>query len=474
MKNSFPLKRLVTLSLATFFALGCVFAEYARITVPDTTEIRRTVLDSWILSPLSQINGRPSEDYTDSSGKLFQVRAEREGQCTVIVVSPSTLLKVTEIIGQTVVGVNERPAFSRNSCGAWLLYRNRASGAPEKMVFYFTESPEVYLQVRPEGRKTLVDLMVYGHYLCRGIPLTIPFENLYTTSFQSIMNQTRKSVPWEMVLPMLDQYTNIGKMAVTIRRRLPTMVYAPDAAYNYKGELYSITTSRPFNEEVVDEELNYWLKNPVTETSLEPAVTVGASGFVKWIVDGLVIPINNGRGTKIIDLIVPTIERNGISKADVMGQKWNLTLNLDWNRHLAEKVYSLHTVRSDLSWEDCGVDVTDNFFVSSLSGDGRVVPATGYVKNVGYSTSCLKALMYVLAVTEPDTFFLGAVRHSSGGVDVYDSNAVFMPYFRDDGKFDCVVFQNGEEMTLNQFINNNYNAYVHFERVKASSVYEPR
>lgn len=474
MKNLLPRKLICTLSLMAI-SFGFVFAGATRISIPESTEIRRTVLDSWIVAPLSQVNGHPSEDYIDSNGTLFQVRGEREGQSTVVAICPSTLLMVTEIVGQTVVGVEERPAFSRNSCGAWLLYRNRVSGEAEKIVIYFTETPDVYLQIRREGKKSLMDMMVYGSYLSRGVPLAIPFENLYTTSFQTIFNQTKKSLPWEKVVPDVGQYQNVKNMIVSVRRRLSSIKYAPDAAYNYKGELFSITTAKPYDEEEVDEELNYWLKEPLTEVDDGKPLTLGTSGFVKWIVDGLVRPIKNGYGTKIIHLIPQTIESNGISKMDVMSQKWNLTLNLDWNRHLAEQVYSLHTVRDGLSWKDCGVDVTDNFFVSTLSDDGRVMPFVSYVKNVGYRAKDLKSLMYVLAINEPDSFFLGAVRHSSnksGGENVFDSNAVFMPYFRDNGKFDCVVFQNGEEMTLNQFLNNNQEAYVHLERVKSAEAFD--
>ncbi|MBO4319616.1 MAG: hypothetical protein J5857_04025, partial [Treponema sp.] len=77
-----------------------------------------------------------------------------------------------------------------------------------------------------------------------------------------------------------------------------------------------------------------------------------------------------------------------------------------------------------------------------------------------------------LANREPGWFFLGAIRHTSKTkVDeaVFDGNAVFFPYITDKGKFACSVFQNGTEISLEKFMENNAGASVHLERVKASS-----
>ena len=475
MKDSLPIRRIFMIVLAAFLAVSQASADYIKLKVPDSSEVRRTVLDSWLLAPLSQLNGRPSEVYTDSQENLFQVRSEREGQSTVVVVTPSTLLKVTHMVGNTVVGVVDEPSFNRSSCGAWLLYRNRISGEAEKIVIYFTESPEVYLQIRPAGKKTVVDMMVYGSYIARGVPISIPFENIYTSSFQTIFNHTRKNLPWGYVVPDKDQYANITSLIPEIRRRLADVAYLEDAAYNEKGDLYSITKGEPFAKEIEDVALNYWLKNPPEEEHSEKPITVGAPGFVKWVVDGLVRPLT-GKATKISELVAPTVKSGDISKREVMSQSWNFSLNLDWDRHLAEKVYSIHAGNRFFSWDKCGVDVTDDFFVSSLSDDGRILPAVGYIKNVGYGTDVLKALMYVLAVTEPDTIFLGAIQEPSpvkADEMVFNSNAVFLPYFRANGRFDCVVFQAGKELTLEQFVKNSPEVHVHLERIKSSSKFDP-
>ena len=71
MKDSLPIRRIFMIVLAAFLAVSQASADYIKLKVPDSSEVRRTVLDSWLLAPLSQLNGRPSEVYTDSQENLL-------------------------------------------------------------------------------------------------------------------------------------------------------------------------------------------------------------------------------------------------------------------------------------------------------------------------------------------------------------------------------------------------------------------
>ena len=82
-----------------------------------------------------------------------------------------------------------------------------------------------------------------------------------------------------------------------------------------------------------------------------------------------------------------------------------------------------------------------------------------------------------MSVTESGWFYIGAIRHSSSKkVDesVFDESASFFPYFDEQGKFNCVVFQSGHEMTLDEFLENNDSANVHLERVQATDIFIPQ
>ena len=450
-------------------------AQYSRIEIPDSAAVRTKVRDSWLKATVKSLNGRPSEIYNDPAGGLFQVRSERIGQSIAVAVMPQTYLKVSYIRGDDVEVVDE-PSYSLNSCGSWILFKNRNTGADEKIIIRFTENPDIYLQLKPLGKGTTADLIAYDSYLAKGKAVGIPFENLYTISFPVIQRQCAKTIPWDMVLPAANQYGTVQAMISVIRDKLPSVSYAEDAAYNEDGKLYSIEKGNDYKKDESDKMLDYYLKEQPKEISDQGTLALGAPGFVKWIVDGIIYPMT-GKLSRISDLVMPTTTPDPLSKQGVLSSKWNMTLNLDWNRHLAEKVTSLRSVKGKYSYETGGTDVNDNFFISEIQEDGRIVPSLGYTKNVGYESKRLLPLLYVLAATEPDWFYIGAIRHTSSittGESVFDGNAAFFPYFRDDGKFDCVVFQNGKELTIRQFITNNPNAYVHLERIKSYEGFDPQ
>ena len=474
MKIRSVFKRFFTLVLASQ-AIFAAHAQYSRITLPDSAAVRSAVKDSWLKSSVKNLNGRPSEIYRDPSGTLFQVRSERIGQSVAVAVMPQTYLKVSYIRGDEVEVVDE-PSYSLNSCGAWILYKNRTTGEDEKIIIRFTENPDIYLQLKPLGKGSTADLIAFDSYLAKGKALGIPFENLYTSSFLTIQRQCSKTIPWDSVLPAENQYGTVQAMIAEIRDRLPSITFAEDAAYNQDGKLYSIERGDDFIVDQSDEMLDDYLKEPPKEISDQGTLTLGAPGFVKWIVDGIIYPLT-GRLSSISELLEPTVTPDPLSKQGVLSSQWNMTLNLDWNRHLAEKVTSLRSVKKNYDYKTGGADVNDNFFISEIQDDGRIVPSLGYTKNVGYSAKRLLPLLYVLAANEPDWFYIGAIRHSSKistGESVFDGNAAFFPYFRDDGKFDCVVFQNGKELTIRQFISNNPDAYVHLERIQSYEGFYPQ
>ena len=139
-------------------------------------------------------------------------------------------------------------------------------------------------------------------------------------------------------------------------------------------------------------------------------------------------------------------------------------------------------------------DVDIKPFVADISG-GNIVRTTGYTKDTGYSLRELKALLYVLAVTEPRYIYFGAIKQYSTEEDdvtassrtngkkaagksasdfVFNSCVVFMPYFDDEGRFNCRIFSSGTETDIDSFVASQKNAYVHLERVKSAERFAPR
>jgi hypothetical protein len=82
----------------------------------------------------------------------------------------------------------------------------------------------------------------------------------------------------------------------------------------------------------------------------------------------------------------------------------------------------------------------------------------------------------VLAVTECQYIYFGAIKSYSkdgGSGSVFNNCAVLLPYFDDKGRFDCIVFEQGKEYTLDAFIELHDLSYVHLERVKSSDYFQP-
>ena len=198
---------------------------------------------------------------------------------------------------------------------------------------------------------------------------------------------------------------------------------------------------------------------------------------MKWIIDGLVVPLAGGY-TKIEPLLVSTAENKTGSFADVKSQIFDLDFSLNWTRNLAAAALSVYSGKN-YYYTDSGCDVTIEPFSSTQSTQGWT-NNLGYLKDSGYSISSLKPLLYVLAVTEPGRFFLGAIRQtdatnpSSPEVHFFTESVALFPYFDSNGRFDVVVFENGQELTLDSLLKKYSDTQIHLVRVNASERFFPQ
>jgi hypothetical protein len=228
-----------------------------------------------------------------------------------------------------------------------------------------------------------------------------------------------------------------------------------DGAFNEDGLSYSIFTGKP------RESITFGLRETMEGGLLE----LSDGGFTKWIIDGLVTPIA-GRGTRLSPVMEPTLARSATSAVGILGSRYNLTFAFDWVRNLSTAAASVQTNRA-LRTADSGTDVRINPFVHT--GD------TAWVTNAGYQASGLLPLLYTLAITEPGTFYLGAIRETDRSVTpevhYFNRSAAIFPFFDDAGHFDAVVFEDGQEYGLAAFLQRNSNTFVHLCRVRASSVF---
>lgn len=449
------------------FAAFCICvplsAEFNSKGIDDSAEIRRQIASAWFESPAGTLTSNEEAFYENDVGKMFQVRMEETRDEYMIIVAPQSQVDV-DILKNGTHNIVRAAVYPERARGSWVLYRDKKTLKPTKIHWYFNQNEEVYAVIRPFDRKTLVDMVVYSSYAARSVALGIPFLRFYSMSLEEFEMLTKKVLPWNKVNIVPGQYYDSLQMVGMIRSNLDKIEYTEDACYDEKGVLRSIITGKEFT---LRDDFGRDYK-PESDMHL-----LSGAGFLKWIIDGVIEPVT-GRGTKISDLTEPTVDINPQGKAGVMSQNWNMTFSLDWCRNLAAKNLSV-TSRRDLDFITGGVDVKYNHFASEME-NGVLVNSAGYLSDTGYRIDKIKSILYVLAVTEPSWFYLAAVRQQSlirPDELVFNDCAVFFPYFDDAGKFGCYVFEQGKEMSLDQFIENYGKSYVHLERVHATDNFFP-
>ena len=458
------MKKLIFAFLGVFGLCAFAWGEYNEMKIPSSQEIRSKITGSWLMAPLSSLRNKSDEIIVNNVGTRFQVRLEENDRDFAIVLAPETKMDMELRNGDSVRTVKAQ-IYPKGAAGSWVLYRNKKTEESTKIEWYFNPDSDVHIEFRPMKNKTYVDLVVFGSYLARSVPVGVPFTKLYSASFQDVRRWTKTSLPWDKIQVVPGQYRDSLYMVSVIKENLGNFEYDPSTCYDEKGQLIDIFTGLPYTRK--DDEGKDYVPD------LKNIHLLSGAGFVKWIVDGIVEPAT-GRGTKLQDLTSPTIDYSQTGKTGVMSQDWNLFFTLDWVRNLGAKAMEIRT-RRDVTFETGGIDVIHNYFVSDLI-DGKLVSSVGYIKNTGYSTDRIKSMLYVLAVTEPSWFFLGAIRQPSAQKPdeiVFNDCAVFFPYFDDKGRFGCFVFEKGEVMSIEKFISRHKGSFVHLERIKATQIFFP-
>ncbi len=493
------------LSFAVFAAFSALPAFSSgvgidRMAVPDSAEIRNDIAELWFYKDISVIRELPTEVRLNSVGQKFQVKLEETEKNFSVIVAPETTVTYEYYDGRTMSEDDESSEteivtqsvseYLGDACGSFELTRNISTGKAEHLRFYITNDSGVYVQFSPsaKGNKTLADYVINGFYAARSVPVGINFESLYTASLPQIRNWTKKSLPWEYVDVSYGQYAQKLYMIDAIRKNLDRVSFQWDAAYDENENPVRISDE---GERVLSEENQENSDSSVSSVDLsvlseydsekgnpegKKKITLSSAGFVKWIVDGLVKPLS-GSGTYLKPLKRPTVIQDPVGYAGIRQEKDNLSFTLDWTRNLAAARVSVQT-RKVYLYEKSGVDVTINPFSFVITEKG-ITGIAGYTKDSGYRIDELPSLLYVLGVSEPTYFYLAAIRKplpsvpgKSAEVYTFDEASVIFPFFTKDNSFDCVIFQNGKEVDLNEFISKNSDCYVHLTRVLSSDKFK--
>lgn len=455
------LSRAIFSFITVLFSLP-LFAEYNSLGVPDSSEIRREISREWFEGSLEDLRAARPEIRTNAVGIQFQVRLEEQQDEFLVIVAPKTqtIINVYDSAG---MHETKEDTYNMDSPGAWLLVRDKQSGEAKLVRYYFASDPGVYVQFRPNKSASFADMLILENYAARSVPLGVPFRKFWTASLAEIQEMTKKTLPWNYVQNRHENYDETLVMIQTVRKNLDGIAYADDAAYDEEGKPVSIQRGGP----------------RIIPENLRDKITLSSTGFVKWICDGIVEPLA-GSYLKLRPLIQETVTLNPVGTQGVFAARYNSNMSLDWTRNLAAAVMSVSAGKTIL-YKDSGVDVTEEPFAATFGKNG-IQNAAGYVPNSGYQIQYLKPLLYVLAATRPQYFYLAAIRQTDFSrtpeLKVFNEAAAIFPYFDKEGKFRARVFYAGREYSLDQFCDIFYGQktgenFVHLTRVKASAKFYP-
>lgn len=433
--------------------------------VPDSTQIRRECAQRWFFEDLNVLRQQRVELHSNEIGQEFQIRLEETDSSFAVIVAPKMLLE-TDFYTQN--GIERRTVddFPGDACGAWILFRNSISGNGEKLRIYFSANSSEYIEFEPDENKTLADFVICGLYAAKGVTVGIPFEKLYEASFQQILLLTEQLLPWNYADIQKGQFDSKLQMIGVIRKNSGRIFYSADSCYDENGESIWISSGKKHSSE------DFLIK-----TEIENPLFLDSAGFLKWIVDGLVVPVN-GSFLYRDPLMVKTVSYETTGRNGVLGQTMDISFTLDWCRNLSAACLSVKSHKKYM-WNEANMDVQLDPFASEVSDDAAS-QVTGFIKNSGYAVKTLKPLLYVLASTEPAYFYLAAVKrpvkevYGNAENFIFDQCAAIFPMYDKDGRFACVIFENGRELTLNEFVSKYEGSFVHLSRVLSEKEFYPQ
>lgn len=456
-------KRMGFLCLLLIMMGASSFALYNRQGIPDSSEIRQNLMESWFTAPVEAVRGKMPELHRNNVGTVFQVRAEENDEHLMIIVAPRQKMAVDMYSGGE-VRASSVDVYPASNSGSWILYRNPTTGAPLFIRYYFASDADVFMQISAMGSKAVADFVVYGSYAARGVPVGLPFQRLYKASFLEVHELTKQTLPWNYINTMPALYHPVLQMIAVIRENLDRIHYLEDAAYDEDGSPIYISTGKQRIE--------------APEIAEAGELALSSAGFLKWIVDGLVIPVA-GSYTRLDPLVIPTVEFRQGSFAEGIREEYEVSFSLNWTRNLAAAVLSIYSGRN-FYHNTSGCDVQIEPFSSEISQDGKLANSLGYLQDSGYRINSIKGLLYVLAATEPGKMYLGAVRQNnrsvteSPEVHFFTEAVAIFPYFDAYNRFEVVIFEKGKEISLETFMEKYKDSYLHLVRINGSERFFPQ
>ncbi len=322
--------------------------------------------------------------------------------------------------------------------GTYIVKRDASDGAFVQAKVFLQNDPGSFIRIFSENDQSRMDVYIMDRRLHRSVSIPVGFEELLFSEFSRVIDLTKNRVDWDMVLARkaVEADRNIAEIARRIRMQLPGLGDSDDGALDGDG------TFRFIEDLSINEERGF-----------------NCSGFAKWVVDGFYYPLT-GRYLEIEEL-----KRKHV---DLRGNEWSRRyedmrdpyFGLDWTRNLAVALKTAIYPSAE----------------SPETTDVRSVPYFEYVEDIGYAVDDLELILYLLALDNPGSVYLGSVNREFGSKPVLRQHVhvvVLMPYFTESGRFSVAVLERNLETSTDSLVQRYSGDYIHLVELESTGRFEP-
>jgi hypothetical protein len=323
--------------------------------------------------------------------------------------------------------------------GGWIVKRDRMSSEILGITIYLSEDGSNFAEINAgdSGENSMLSIHLGERAVQRFIPLKLTLDEAARAPFRELADLSSGYVDWSIYLPDPSSIPSgsVRELASLIRPLLPRLNYVEDGAMDSDGR--------------------YVLIGDGSVQGDSPGLN--CSGFVKWVVDGLVFPLT-GELLPLEEMKQRRLTERGNSWSRQFEEVYDPYFGLDWTRNLA-------LGHRRILFEEAGleqIDVDDLIYHP-------------YRENIGFPLSWLHSIAYELAVRESRFIYLLSVNDQQGSPPLrrHFHTAVLFPYLDERGILHAVIYENGNETPVEKFIMRYPGAYVHLVRVAADTRFDP-
>ncbi|MCL2211394.1 MAG: hypothetical protein FWB95_05680 [Treponema sp.] len=423
--------------------------------ISDDSLLRNRMKDAWITEAPGRVLSQRARTEVLENGERVLVSAV-EGREEFMVLFSRELIRGTSVDNRR--GTREFPGWAQ---GSWMITRRKDTGAGTLIRFFPRSDQNTHIQFKPFDReKSQMDVVIYGAYISRSIPVAVPFERIYTMQLNDILSLVESKHPLHYFEVQPYNYTDSRKMIEQIRSRMGALRFADDGAIDENGNYVFIETLQ-------------------AQSPNRPGLN--CSGFSKWLIDGLLRPVTGNR--LAIEPLKAPFGVRGSSFTVNWEERRDVFFGLDWIRNLAAEANG--TLRSASYRDLAEFEIRVNNFSSLIVNENRTFVANsypGFLPEAGYGIQGLHPLLYTLAIDEPYSFYLAAVSteistpssvRGTPRLRQYYHIAALIPYFDEYGNFRIVVFESAAETSFNAFRNRYPGHHVNLVKIPVSDRFDP-